>query len=191
VSAAEQYDPTLTDRLREGLAALADPPESNRETTRAAFGRLEARIRSLLPAPEVDRVLALLHPASTSDATSPGPTTAVRTPEPMSHSASEMLELSRQLDAVSEPTQALAIGERVARRAHEIARGLDSLLTATAPGDLLSEPLHRMLAFASELVRNALARIRQFAAALGVSSVAVTLATFPPEFEITFTFGPG
>lgn len=191
MSAAEPYDPTLTDRLREGLATLANPPEPSRETMRAAFGRLEARVRSLLPAPEVERVLAVLHPTSSSEAPSPLPTTAVRTPEPMSRSASEMMELSRQLDAVSEPTQALAIGERVARRAHEIARGVDGLLTAMAPGELLSDPLHRVLAFASELLRNALARIRQFAAALGVSSVSVTLATLPPEFEITFTFGPG
>lgn len=109
----------------------------------------------------------------------------------MSRSASEMIELSGQLDSATEPTRALAIGEHVARRAHEVAHTLEALLSAVDPGDPLSDPLHHLIAFASELLRNALARIREFAKTLGISSVSVTLATFPPEFEITFTFGSG
>ncbi|MCI4346525.1 MAG: hypothetical protein L3K07_07235 [Thermoplasmata archaeon] len=186
--AAEQYDDTLTGRIRDGAAAMEATPESSRETMREALERVERRIQSLLPTLEVDRVLSLLHPAA-----SPGGSTAdrvgpVRGTEPMSRSASEMLTLSRQLDEVQDPTQALTIGEHVARRAHELARTLDRMLSVLDSGELLSQSLHALLAYASQLIRNAIARIRQFAAALGVTSVAITLSTLPPEFSITFTF---
>lgn len=184
--AAQLYDSTLTGRIREGWADLDSSTEVHRESLRAALERVEQRLRSLLPGPEVDRVLSLIRPRSQSgEAPAPSP----RAVGPMSRSASEMIELSAQLDAEQEPPRALAIGEHVARRAHEVAHTLETLLSTADPGEPLRDLIHRLLAFASELLRNALARIRQFASALGVSSVSVTLATIPPEFSITFTFG--
>ncbi|MCI4362917.1 MAG: hypothetical protein L3K13_01235 [Thermoplasmata archaeon] len=186
--AAEQYDETLTGRIRDGVATIEATPEASRETMREALERVERRVRALLPSLEVERVLSLLHPAAPPGEPRADRVTPSRGTDPFSRSASEMLVLSGQLDTVGDPAQALTIGEHVARRAHELGRTLDRMLSALDSGELLSKPLHQLLAYASELIRNAIARIRQFAAALGVTSVAITLASLPPEFSITFTF---
>lgn len=187
MAAEPEYDLTLTVRLLDELAHLEPATGPAAEALRSAVDRIEGRLRTFLAGHDLDRALALLRPAPAAarDGTGEGP----RPVGPLGAPLLDLLAMSRQLDQVDETTQGLAIGEHVARRAHETARALDGVLKALDPAEGIAKAFHRVLAYASELLRNALARIRQYARRLGVTSVSVTLASLPPEVSITFSFG--
>lgn len=184
-----EYDATLTQRLREELDRLEASGASALGALTSAVDRIERRARSLLSGHDLDRLLDFLHPPLPETASPPPVPSGIHAAHPMVRSLTEMLGLSRQLDGVDDPTRGLSVGEHVARRAHALARALDGALAALDPAEAAAKALHRLLSYASELVRNAVARIRQFALRLGVTSFSVTLASVPPELSVTFTFG--
>ena len=189
VTAEPDYDSTLSQRLEQELTNWKSSTDPALAALRSTLDRVEGRMRSLLSGHDLDRALEFLRPP-TSDVI--GSTLAPNSlPDPAARSVREMLGMSQQLDAIDDPAQGLALGERIARRAHEVAQAMDQLLSALDPAEAISKAWHRVLAYASELVKNAVARIRQFALRIGVSSVAITLASLPPELSVTFTFGGG
>ena len=182
-----EYDLTLTRRLEDELSHLEPATGPTAQALRTALDRIEARLGTFLAGHDLDRALTLLRPAPAEDSAGTG--VAPRPTGPLAAPLLELLAMSRQLDQVDATTQGLAIGEHVARRAYEAARALDGVLKALDPAEAIAPAFHRILAYASELIRNAIARIRQFARRLGVTSVSVTLASLPPEVSITFACG--
>ncbi|MGI0132301.1 MAG: hypothetical protein ACREDK_04325 [Thermoplasmata archaeon] len=183
------YDGTLTQRLRDERATFGPPTDAALEAWKALVERAETRLRTLLSGHDLDRALVLLRPPSTGALPPESRTSPVRVTHPAVRVLDDLLAWSEQLDRTAEPVHGLTIGEQVARWAHSAARALNDVLRALDPVDAAARSVRRVLDLASELVHNALARIREFARHLGVTSTSITFASTPPELSITFTFG--
>ncbi len=186
MSAPAEYDTELSERIRGALSGLAPSGRSALGSILEELERLERQVRARVVEPgERDRQLAFLGRGSTGE----GGSGLVR--DPARRALSDMLDLSQRLDRTAEPDEGLAISEHVLRRAHGLARTVEGILAALDPADLLAESFGHLLGLLSRLVRNALARLRAFAARLGITSVSVTFASLPPELSVTLSFGTG
>ena len=190
MAAPDTYDASLTVEIRRALEGLAEATDEERSRLAELIGRVEERIRSLRPAADrLERTLAFLRGPPFPGASNVGPSEP--RPDPVRRTLAEMAELSGRLDAGTEPTTGFFAAEGVARRAHELAHAVSGALEALDPTDLLADGFHRVMGFLSRLLRNAVARIRAFARALGIASFSVALSSLPPEVTVTFTFGMG
>jgi hypothetical protein len=183
---ATPYDASLTPRLSDELELLRREEERSVDGVRRAIERVESRLRELPGGREVARWLAGLRPSEPA-AGRPDPSVTTGA-HPASVPLRQLHGLSRQLDAVDHPGRGLAVGDHAARSAQELAGIVGHVLGALDPAEEVAKVLHRVLGYVSEVVRNALVRVRQFGEYLGVSSVAIGLATLPPELTVTFTF---
>lgn len=182
-----EYDRTLTQRLEHELATWTAATDPAFAALKSTLDRIETRLRNLLSGHDLERALAFLRPPTFGESAAGGSSALPH--DPAARSLKQMLGMSRELDGVDDPVQGLTLGERVARRTHEVARALEPILEALDGGEAIATAWRRLLAYASELVKNAVTRIREFAVRIGVTSVAITLSSVPPEFSVTFTFG--
>ena len=189
MSAAE-YDPTLSARIRSELDSLASTSDDRRSQLAGLIARLEGEFHRLLSEPNRrERTLGYLRGATV-------PPLAARAPapgdgDPVRRSLEEMSAMSSRLDSASDPSGGFAFAEGVARRAHEIAQAVDGALSALDPKEAISAAFHRLVTLLSDLIRNAVAKMRAFARLLGVSSFSLAFASDPPCLTATFTFGNG
>ena len=183
-----EYDPALSDRIRTELSALGGPSEERRSQLAGLVARLEGDFRHLVSAPGGrEPTLAFLRGVPG------GPPTVTSPPvgDPVRRSLEEMAAMSSRLDTTTDPSEGFSFAEGVARRAHEIARAVDGALSALDPKEAIGSAFHHLGALLSRLIRNAVAKMREFARLLGVSSFSLAFASDPPCVTATFTFGSG
>jgi hypothetical protein len=183
------YDPSLTSRIQAELDRVGALTEEEQGQLTRLIERLEDEFRSLVSDPSRrDRTLAFLRSPSGF-----GARVGRAHPDggPLRRALHEMVDLSTRLDRTSDPTEGFAVAESVADRAHLVAHTVEGFLGALDPADAISSGFHRLAAFISQLIRNAVNKMREFAEMLHVSSFAVTFATVPPQVSVTFTFGGG
>jgi hypothetical protein len=186
----EEYDRTLSDQIRQELGSLGPPSPDHRSQLAALIARLEHEFRSFLSDPaRRSRTLDFLRGSAEGTPSGGGPDASVG--EPVRRSLEEMSSMSSRLDSVSDASQGFSFAEGVVRRAHEIARDLDGALAALDPKQEIAAEFHRLALLVSRLIRNAVAKLREFARLLGVSSFSLAFASDPPCVTVTFTFGSG
>jgi hypothetical protein len=180
------YDSDLTTRIRAELDQLtqAAPGEAN-ELARL-WGRLNGDFRSILSDPiRRDRIAAFLKvPSPGLPAASPTSSSARPLPGPLG----EIAELSARLDGVEDPSEGFVLAESVADRAHLLAHTVEGFRAALDPAAAITDAFHRFAALLSQLIRNAVEKMREFAHILKVSSFTVTFASTPPQVSVSFTF---
>jgi hypothetical protein len=185
-----EYDASLSARIQAELSRVSGPSPESRSALAGLIARLEGEFRHLLSEPDRrEKTLAFLR--GTSSGTPPPSGGSPPVGDPVRRSLEEMATMSSRLDTATDPSEGFSFAEGVARRAHEIARALDGALSALDPAEAISSAFHRLGALLSRLIRNAVAKMRDFAKLLGVSSFSLAFASDPPCVTATFTFGGG
>jgi hypothetical protein len=185
-----EYDAALSTRIRTELREMSGPSKESHSELTGLLARLEGEFRHLLAEPDRrEKTLAFLRGAPGGPPT-PG-ATSPPVGDPVRRSLEEMATMSSRLDTTTDPSEGFSFAEGVARRAHELARALDGALSALNPSEAISSAFHRLGALLSRLIRNAVAKMREFARLLGVSSFSLAFASDPPCVTATFTFGSG
>jgi hypothetical protein len=185
------YDGSLTTRIQGELDRWGRPdPDSQKQLARL-IARLEGDFRAFLADPgRRERTLAFLKDSS-SKRDPPAPRGTAPPTGPIPRVLAEAAALSARLDQPADPSEGFSLAESVAQRAHEIAHSVEGFLDALDPADGLSDGFRRLGTLLSQLIRNAVERMREFARVLGVSSFSVTFGTAPPQISVTFNFaGP-
>ena len=188
--AAPGYDASLSAQIRTELNALGEPTPESRSQLTGLIARLEGEFRHLLADPGGrEKTIAFLRgsPVGVSPLGAPPPPAG----DPVRRSLQEMAAMSSRLDTTTDPSEGFSFAEGVARRAHEIARAVDGALSALDPKEAIGSAFHHLGALLSRLIRNAVAKMREFARLLGVSSFSLAFASDPPCVTATFTFGSG
>jgi hypothetical protein len=187
MAAADTYDGSLTNRIKAELDQLGGASDQEQAQLRRLIGRLEGEFRHLIQdPPRRERTLAfLVGPGSKGPAGAEpsGPSVG-----PLRGALNEIADLSARLDGTSDPSEGFAVAESVADRAHQIGHTVEGFRAALDPAEALTDGFHRLTAFLSQLIRNAVAKMQAFARLLHVSSFSVTFATMPPQVSVTFTF---
>jgi hypothetical protein len=180
------YDSDLTTRIRAEIDRLAQPPAGEAGELARLWGRLNGEFRSILSDPiRRDRIAAFLKVQSPgSPAASPSSGAARPLPGPLG----EIAELSARLDGVEDPSEGFVLAESVADRAHLLAHTVEGFRAALEPAEAITDAFHRFAALLSQLIRNAVEKMRAFAHLLHVSSFTVTFGTAPPQVSVAFTF---
>lgn len=161
---SDGYDADLTTRIRAEFGQLARAaPEEASELARL-WDRLNGEFQGLRSGAGSTRPL-------------PGP-------------LGEIAELSARLDTAEDPSEGFVLAEGVADRAHRLAQTLEGFRAALDPAPAITDAFHRLAGLLSQLIRNALEKMRAFAHLLHVSSFTVTFASTPPQVSVAFTFDP-
>jgi hypothetical protein len=186
MAAVQEYDSGLTSRIRAELERTGTPTDQERDQLRRLVERLEGEFHHLVTEPaRRERTLAFLErPRAGIGAARP--TTSAG---PVGGTLREIADLSARLDASADPSEGFALAEGVADRAHQIGHTVEGFLSALDPADAITSRFHGLVALVSQLIRNAVAKMREFARLLHVSAFSVTFATTPPQVSVTFTFG--
>lgn len=183
-----EYDPTLTRRAQADLEAMGVPSAEERSELSTLFRRLEGDLqRRLSDDTWRERTLGYLGGPQSGKADSRGE--GASEGEPIRRTLKEVVGMSARLDALSDPSEGLAAAQTAAERAHTLAHTVEGLLSALDPADAITSAFRRLIAYLGQLLRNALARIKEYAKRLGVSSFSVALSSAPPGITVTFTFG--
>lgn len=185
---AAEYDSSLTNRIRTELEQSGGPTGEERGEISRLVGRLEGEFRQLLADPDRRiRTLSFLGGPPTDVVT----TMPQQSAGPFRAALREIADLSSRLDRSADPSEGFTLAESVADRAHQIGHTIEGFLTALDPADAITRGFHRLVVLVSQLIRNAVAKMREFAHLLHVSSFSVTFATTPPQVSVTFSFeGP-
>lgn len=184
------YDPSLSDQIRTELSAASGGAGESRPGLGAVIGRLESDLgHPLSDSGRRERILAFLHGAPSDRPPPSGSPPADR--GPVTRALQEMSSMSLRLDSAPGGPDGFSVAVGVARRAHELAWLVDGAISALDPKDAIAAAFHRLAALLSRLIGNAVAKLREFAKRLGVSSFSLAFASDPPCVTATFTFGGG
>ncbi|MCI4328510.1 MAG: hypothetical protein L3K01_00310 [Thermoplasmata archaeon] len=181
---SEGYDTDLTTRIRAEFdeRSLAAPEEAS-ELARL-WGRLNGEFQGLLSDPiRRERIRALLQPPSSG-------TPSAGSARPLPGLLGEIAELSARLDGSDDPSEGFVLAESVADQAHLLAHTVEGFRAALDPAAAITDAFHRFAALLSQLLRNAIEKMRAFAHLLHVTSFTVTFASTPPQVSVAFTFDP-
>ncbi|MCI4352633.1 MAG: hypothetical protein L3K14_04515 [Thermoplasmata archaeon] len=182
------YDAALTSRIQAELDGMGGPLPEERSRVGVLIGRLEGDFRSLISEPtRREKTLAFLRGPAAAGVR---PTTASSGPSagPLRGALNQMVSLSTRLDQSTDPAEGFSLAESVAQQVHEISNIVEGFLPSLDPADAMAGGFHRLVALMSQLIRNAVAKMRTFANLLGVSSFSVTFYTTPPQVSVTFNF---
>lgn len=188
MAAETEYDASLTDRLRAELDGMGDSSPEEDSRIGRLIGRLEGEFRTLISEPaRRERTLDFLRGPGR-----PGPPPATVPSKaavgPLRRALNEMVTMSSRLDQATDPSEGFSLAESVAQQGHEMAYVVEGFLSALDPMDTTAGRFHRLVTFLSQLIRNAVAKMRAFAHLLHVTSFSVTFATTPPGIAVTFNF---
>lgn len=182
------YDGSLTSRIQAELDGMGESTLEERNWIGGLIGRLEGEFRALLAEPaRRERTLAFLRGPVTEG---PRSATAPSAPAagPLRASLKEIATLSTRLDQTTDPSEGFSVAESVAQRVHDLANVVEGFLPSLDPADAMAGGFERLVALMSQLIRNAVAKMRTFAHLLNVSSFSVTFYTTPPQVSVTFNF---
>jgi hypothetical protein len=187
---APAYDEGLSQRIEaelQLLQVLGGGPRGHE--IREFFGRIELRLGDLFGR-EPDSISESPLPPVVSTAATVGPP-AVRPsapPRSIPRWLREILGWSKALDLATDPADGLALAQSVVIRVQSISARLYHVVSLLDPSAELASHFHRFYTFLSQLLKNALVKVRKFAEHLGVTSVQVLFQSTPPDISVTFTF---
>gem|GEM_PF-2851299 len=188
MAADPEYDATLTARIRAELDEMGAPTAKEGSELERLIDRLDGEFRRLFADPSRQKRTAefLRAPAGTSR---PGAGLPGSSADPVRRTLGEIATMSSRLDSTTDASEGFAVAESVARRAHELSHTIEGFFSALDPAEAITTGFRRLGTLLSQLIRNAIAKLRAFARLLGISSFSIAFATLPPEFTVTFTFG--
>jgi hypothetical protein len=179
------YDDKLTDDLHSELASLKEVSVEETSEMGRLVERLDGEFRKLFEdPPHRDRVMAFLKGITQAPALASAPSKG-----PVRDTLIEMASMSSRLDQTEEPSEGLATAESVGRRSHELVHTIESFLPALRPTEIITGLFHRVSAYLSRLIKNVVAKIREFAKRIDATSFSIGFTIPPPSFTVTINFG--
>jgi hypothetical protein len=181
------YDTSLTDRIQAELDGMGEVSSQERNRVVALIDRLKTDLGELISEPSRrDRMVAFLRGATPSTT---GSDSGSDSRSPVRQALKRMVSLSTDLDRSSDPSEVFGVAETVAQQVHEIAFLAEGTFNVLEPKDAIAASFHRLATLCSQLIKNAVAKMKSFAKLLDVTSFSLAFATTPPSVTLTFNFG--